>query len=99
VGISRRAPAPVAPYERTHWVTADLTSRRAPAELDRAFSGAHAVVHLAWAIQPVRDEAAMWRTNIDGTLEVLAAAGRAGVKHFVLACSLGAYSPRHRPRR
>jgi nucleoside-diphosphate-sugar epimerase len=55
--------------------------------------GADAVVHLAWAIQPARDEQAMWRTNVEGTAAVLRAAADARVDAVVVASSVGAYSP------
>ncbi len=85
-GIARRAPA-MRP-ERVHWVAADV----AEADLIPAFDGADAVVHLAWAIQPSRDRAALRRTNVDGSARVFDAAVRAGVPALVYASSVGAYS-------
>ena len=94
-GIARRAPA-MRP-ERVHWVAADV----AEADLIPAFDGADAVVHLAWAIQPSRDRAALRRTNVDGSARVFDAAVRAGVPALVYASSVGAYfrGPEGRPRR
>ncbi len=57
-----------------------------------AFSGADVVIHLAWLIQPSRDEAATWRANIRGTAQVLDAAAKAGVGSVIAASSVGAYS-------
>jgi nucleoside-diphosphate-sugar epimerase len=55
--------------------------------------GADAVVHLAWLIQPGRDEAVTHRTNVTGSERVFAAAVEAGVRTIVYASSVGAYSP------
>jgi nucleoside-diphosphate-sugar epimerase len=51
------------------------------------------VVHLAWQIQPSRDEAQTERTNVEGSRRVFEAAAAAGVKRIVYASSIGAYSP------
>ena len=51
------------------------------------------MVHLAWAIQPGRDEEVMAATNVDGSHRVFQAASDAGVAHLVHASSVGAYSP------
>jgi nucleoside-diphosphate-sugar epimerase len=57
------------------------------------FSGADAVVHLAWLIQPSRDESVTRAVNVDGSARVFAACARAGVGALVYASSVGAYSP------
>ena len=57
------------------------------------FTGADAVVHLAWLIQPSRDEGTLHAVNVDGTRNVLGAAAHAGVRAVVYASSVGAYSP------
>jgi UDP-glucose 4-epimerase len=59
----------------------------------RIFRGADAVVHLAWLIQPSRDEAELRSVNVDGSARVFRAAGAAGVGALVYASSVGAYSP------
>ncbi|MFJ4228540.1 NAD-dependent epimerase/dehydratase family protein [Paenarthrobacter nicotinovorans] len=41
----------------------------------------------------------MHRTNVEGTAKVLAAASKAGVRHFVCASSVGAYSPAPKDQR
>ncbi len=74
--------------EKTAWVAADI----AEDDLISRFAGADAVVHLAWAIQPSHDEAAMARTNLLGSHRVFEAAA-AGVGAIVYASSVGAYSP------
>lgn len=94
VGISRRRPDQNhAPYTGVEWHTADVGTDAGRESLTSALKGADAVVHLAWAIQPNRDEAAMHRTNVTGTENALHAAAGAGVRHFVCASSVGAYSP------
>jgi UDP-glucose 4-epimerase len=60
LGISRRRPQLELP--KVAWAEADV----AESELAPLFAGADAVVHLAWAIQPSRDEAAMERVNVLG---------------------------------
>jgi UDP-glucose 4-epimerase len=87
VGLARRLPAVERPKVR--WVEADVTDAR----LEPIFDGADAVVHLAWAIQPSHDEAAMERVNVLGSQRVFGAAAAAGVGALVYASSVGAYSP------
>src|SRR5207253_6405690 len=57
------------------------------------FRDADCVVHLAWAIQPSHDLAALRRTNVDGSERVFRAVAEAGVPALVYASSVGAYSP------
>jgi UDP-glucose 4-epimerase len=87
VAISRR-PA-VFGDPRVRSIAADV----ARAELAPLLAGADAVVHLAWAIQPSRDERALYAVNVAGTRRVLDAVADAGVPAFVYASSVGAYSP------
>jgi UDP-glucose 4-epimerase len=87
VGLARRVPD--TDFPKVEWVGADVTE----SELTPIFSGADAVVHLAWAIQPSRDEAVTERINVGGTRQVLDAVARAGVETLVYASSVGAYSP------
>ena len=92
VGVARHVPGGSAPGVR--WVAADVASPGSEPRLRQALDGADAVVALAWGIQPARDEAALWRTNVDGTLRVLRAARDAGARHGVYVSSIGAYAPR-----
>jgi len=87
VGIARRRPAGAFP--KTTWVEADVSRD----DLGPALRGADALVHLAWLIQPSRDEAKLRATNVDGSARVFEAAARAGVPRLVYASSVGAYSP------
>jgi nucleoside-diphosphate-sugar epimerase len=87
VGIARRRPRLQTP--RTTWVSADV----ATAPLTHLFRGADAVIHLAWLIQPSRDERTTHAVNVDGSRRVFAAAAAAGAGALVYASSVGAYSP------
>jgi UDP-glucose 4-epimerase len=87
VGVARRLPALRMP--KTKWVMADIVRD----DLVRLFAGADVVVHLAWAIQPSRDEAKLHAVNVDGSARVFDAAARAGVPALIYASSVGAYSP------
>jgi nucleoside-diphosphate-sugar epimerase len=87
VGVARRVPAMSFPH--TEWVAADIRS----ADLVSIFRGADAVVHLAWAIQPSRDDEELRSINVDGSERVFHAVGDAGVGALVYASSIGAYSP------
>jgi nucleoside-diphosphate-sugar epimerase len=90
VGIARRVPeGGGAEFPKVEWVAADVAAD----DLDPAFAGADAVVHLAWVIQPSHREDVLEAVNVGGTGRVLAAAARAGVRHVVYASSVGAYSP------
>lgn len=94
VGLCRRPPTGGEPaYARVSWRTCDIADPASSAVLAEAFDGVDAVVHLAWAIQPNRDEAALAATNIEGSRRVFRAAVDAGVAHLVHASSVGVYSP------
>ncbi|MFL5834665.1 MAG: NAD-dependent epimerase/dehydratase family protein, partial [Solirubrobacterales bacterium] len=87
VGLARRVPTVEMPKVR--WVGADVVAD----DLGPIFSGADAVIHLAWAIQPSRDEAVTERINVEGSRRVFDAAAAAKVPALVYASSVGAYSP------
>ncbi|HEX8753255.1 MAG TPA: NAD-dependent epimerase/dehydratase family protein [Solirubrobacterales bacterium] len=87
VGLARRVPE-IRPPKVT-WRAADVTS----SDLTALFGGADAVVHLAWAIQPSRDEALLERVNVLGSQRVFEAVAEAGVPTLVYASSVGAYAP------
>jgi nucleoside-diphosphate-sugar epimerase len=93
LGIARRLPQVQMP--KVEWATADV----AEDELVPLFAGADAVVHLAWAIQPSRDETVTERINVEGSRRVFDAAARAGVGAIVYASSVGAYGPGPKERR
>jgi UDP-glucose 4-epimerase len=86
VGLARRAPG--RRLGRTEFAGADVTTDR----LEPIFTGADVVIHLAWLIQPGRDETVTHRVNVEGSRRVFAAAVAAGVPSLVYASSVGAYS-------
>ncbi len=87
IGIARRLPK--RSFAKTAWRQADVVRD----ELAALFSGADAVIHLAWLIQPSRDEALTRSVNVEGSARVFEAVARAGVPALVYASSVGAYAP------
>jgi UDP-glucose 4-epimerase len=87
VGIARRRPQRELP--KVTWRTADI----ARDDLTPVLAGADVVVHLAWLIQPSRDEGALHAVNVEGSRRVFEAAAAAGAGSLVYASSVGAYSP------
>src|SRR4051794_28111706 len=73
VGVARRLPQLDLPKVR--WQQADIVRDH----LVPVMCGADAVIHLAWAIQPSRDEAAMERINVFGSRRIFDAVAEAGV--------------------
>jgi UDP-glucose 4-epimerase len=86
VGVARRLPRLQVP--RTRWVQADI----ATSPLEPVFRDADAVIHLAWLIQPSRDERTLEAVNVTGSRRVFEAAAACGAA-IVHASSIGAYSP------
>jgi len=93
LGLCRRVPT--ASFPKVEWRAADVAS----SPLRPHFQGADAVVHLAWLIQPARDQALVRSVNVDGSARVFAAAAAAGVSILVHASSVGAYGPGPKDRR
>jgi UDP-glucose 4-epimerase len=93
VAVARRTPQRA--LGRARFVSADIAAD----DLATVFAGADVVVHLAWLIQPGRDETVTGRVNVDGSRRVFAAAAAAGVPALVYASSVGAYSPGPKDRR
>lgn len=93
--VARRVPPPQAgqPYAGARWHSIDVGRGDAVGPLAEMFTGAAAVIHLAWQIQPSHDRARVRRTNVDGTSHVAEAAVRAGVPALIVASSVGAYAP------
>lgn len=87
LGIARRLPEWRPP--KTEWARADITVDDLAPHLD----GAGAAIHLAWAIQPSRDAAELYRINVTGSERIFEAVAEAGVPALVYASSIGAYSP------
>src|SRR5918993_3107247 len=81
VGIARRMPDIEMP--KVKWVGADILE----VDLAQFFEGADAVIHLAWAIQPSRDEAMTERINVEGSRRVFEAAAAAKASALIYASS------------
>src|SRR5205807_2101888 len=87
VGVARRRPQ--RSYPRTQFVAADITT----SDMTSILRGADAVIHLAWLIQPGRDERVTHQVNVAGSERVFRAAAEVGVRALLYASSVGAYSP------
>lgn len=87
VAVARRAPKQTWP--RTTFVAADI----AQSDLLPVLRGADAVVHLAWLIQPGRDESVTYQVNVGGSERLFRAVVDSKVKTVVYASSVGVYSP------
>src|SRR3954447_1531062 len=93
LGLERRVPD--LRWPKTEWRRADIVSD----DLVPHLRGADVVVHLAWLIQPSRDEAKLHAVNVEGSRRVFDATARAEVPALVYASSVGAYSPGPKDRR
>jgi UDP-glucose 4-epimerase len=93
LGVARRLPRLDLP--KVEWASADIASD----DLVPLFRGADVVVHLAWQIQPSRNQAQLEQVNVDGSARVFRAVAEAGVDSLVYASSVGAYSPGPKERR
>ena len=87
VNLDIRAPA--VPRSRTRFVHMDIRDRGIAALI--AEERPDAVVHLAFILNPIRDEATMYDIDVNGTANVLEAAAAAGVPHLLVASSTTAY--------
>ncbi len=87
LGVARRVPNLDLP--KVTWTAAHI----ARDDLAPLFRDADAVVHLAWVIQPSRDEATLYDTNVTGSRRLVDAVADAGVPALIYASSVGAYSP------
>jgi nucleoside-diphosphate-sugar epimerase len=90
LGVARRAPDRLLADtpSKVRWHTADIS-----VDSLEFVRGADVVVHLAWLIQPSRDEALMRATNVVGTRRVVDALVEHGVPSLVYASSVGTYAP------
>jgi UDP-glucose 4-epimerase len=87
VGIARRRVELDLP--KVQWHQADV----ATSDLTPAFTGADAVIHLAWEIRPSHRMDVLHDVNINGSRRVFEAAVKAGAKAVICASSVGVYSP------
>jgi UDP-glucose 4-epimerase len=93
LGLARRLPDLTMP--KVEWASADVVDD----DLVPHFTGADAVVLLAWLIQPSRDLTKQWIVNVEGSTRVARAVKEAGVPLLVYASSVGAYSAGPKDRR
>jgi UDP-glucose 4-epimerase len=93
VGVCRRPPTEGKIYDGVRWHAVDLSSPDADIQLADAMQGADAVIHLALAALPLRDERYLYRANVAGTQAVLRAMASAGIQQLIYASSLGIYAP------
>ena len=87
VNLDIRAPA--VPRSRTRFVHMDIRDRHIAQLI--ADERPDAIVHLAFVLNPIRDEHAMYDIDVNGTANVLEAASRAGISHLLVASSTTAY--------
>ena len=64
---------------------------RDAATVRQAVSGAHVVVHCAWAVDPAADDPGSREINVGGTANVLDVMSRTGTRRIVLASSSHVY--------
>jgi UDP-glucose 4-epimerase len=93
-GVARRLPpGDQAPYAGVQWHSIDIAAPEAVPALTAVLTGADAVVHLAWQIQPSHDQRRLYEANVLGSRAVIEATVRAGVPSLVFASSVGVYAP------
>lgn len=85
VGLDVQEPHAGSPKLEFH--QADVRDPR----IAKLLPGVDAIVHLAWQFDPIRDEQRMREVNVDGTRNVLEAAGATGVTTVVHASSATVY--------
>jgi UDP-glucose 4-epimerase len=81
---------PATPWPKTEYVRGDVRDRAAMRELFERESP-DALVHLAFILNPIRDEARMYDVDVNGTQAVLEAASAAGVEQVLVTSSGTAY--------
>ncbi len=87
VNLDLRPPA--VPRPRTRFVHMDIRDRGIRALLES--EQPDALVHLAFVLNPIRDERKMYDIDVNGTQNVLDAAAAAGVSQLLVASSTTAY--------
>jgi UDP-glucose 4-epimerase len=81
---------PAAARAKTTFAHLDVRDKRAVRELVER-ERPDCIVHLAFLLNPIRDEAAMYDVDVNGTQNVLEAAAGAGVAHMLVTSSTTAY--------
>jgi UDP-glucose 4-epimerase len=82
--------APATPWPKTEYVQGDVRNRAAMRELLER-ERPDALIHLAFLLNPIRDEARMYDIDVNGTQAVLEAASAAGVEQALVTSSGTAY--------
>ena len=80
---------PAVPRSRTRFIRMDIRDRGMQDLLER--ERPDALIHLAFVLNPMRDEQTMYDIDVNGTANVLAAASAAGVQQLLVASSTTAY--------
>ena len=75
---------------KTEWVELDVRDTGAVREVV-ARERPDALVHLAFVLNPIKDERRMYDIDVNGTHNVLEAASQAGVEHVLVTSSTTAY--------
>lgn len=98
IGLARRIPERGRYAAGVEWVAADLTDAASVEVMGEVFTGADAVVHLAWGFQPSHNIGYLEKLGVTGTRRVIEAAATSGVPHLVHMSSVGAYSAKRNDR-
>lgn len=77
-------------WPKTEFVKADIRDRRKMQELLERYE-IDALMHFAFILNPIRDEAEMYDIDVNGTQAVLQAASDAEVKQVIVTSSVAAY--------
>jgi UDP-glucose 4-epimerase len=80
---------PSVPWPKTTYLEMDVRDRGMLPLLEA--EEPDALVHLAFVLNPIRDEHTMYDIDVNGTQNVLDAASEAGVQHLLVASSTTAY--------
>jgi UDP-glucose 4-epimerase len=81
---------PAVPWPKTDYVSGDVRDRARMRELLER-ERPDALIHLAFLLNPTRDDALMYDIDVNGTVATLWAASEAGVEHVLVTSSSTAY--------
>src|ERR687898_2776684 len=81
---------PAVPWPKTEYVRGDVRDRASMRELLER-ERPDALLHLAFLLDPIRDEAKMYDVDVNGTQAVLQAAADAGTQQVLVTSSASAY--------
>ena len=80
---------PAVPRSRTRFIRMDIRDRGMQELFER--ERPDALIHLAFVLNPMRDEETMYDIDVNGTANVLTAASAAGIQQLLVASSTTAY--------